>query len=92
MLTLTTLRLGLVVASTLALMAGLYIVFDAIGDAREEKVRAELTAQREAEKDAERQAVATAAEAAAGARQGALLPGSVARLRAGWCRDCSETR
>jgi len=65
---------------------------DEIGDRREAKVRQELAKQREAEKEAERQAAARAGEEAEAARRTALQPGSLARLRAGWCRDCVEAR
>ena len=44
MLTLATLRLGLIVAAVLAGMVGLFVVFDAIGDLREAKVRAKIDA------------------------------------------------
>lgn len=40
MLTLGTLRLGLIVVAVIAGMTGLYVIFDAIGDLREAKVRA----------------------------------------------------
>lgn len=44
MLTLATLRLGLIVVAAVAGLAGLYILFDAVGDLREAKVMAKINA------------------------------------------------
>lgn len=88
MLTLTTLRLGFIVAAGVAGLALVYYVFDAIGDQREAQVRAEWAeATAKAKDDARKQA-----DAAEDARLPAALPGSLKRLREAWCRDCTEAR
>lgn len=45
MLTMASLRLGLIVAAAIAVMGLVYFVFDAIGDAREAKVWAKVNAE-----------------------------------------------
>ena len=70
-----------------AAIALLWLV-DEIGDRREKKVRAEFAAI-EKKKEA---AVEVEAKAGEDARLPAFQPGSVARLKANWCRDCGEPK
>ena len=67
-----------------AVAVGLLWVIDEIGDRREQKV----VARHVAEEAKKAEAIDKAAREAADARAPALLPGSVARLRADWCRNC----
>jgi hypothetical protein len=73
-------------AAISASLIGLFWIVDEIGDRREAKVVA-----RYVERDAEAAEKARRdADAAEDARLPAALPGSIARLRAQFCRDCQE--
>jgi len=67
-----------------AVLVGLLWVIDEIGDRREKKV----TAVYQAEETKRLEAINKAAREAEDARAPAMAPGSLARLRAEWCRDC----
>ena len=72
----------------LALFAGGVWLVDAIGDRREAKVHAYY----EAIELKKREAISEEAKAGEDARLPAFQPGSVARLKANWCRDCGESK
>ena len=74
------------VLGALGFMAVVWWGVDAIGDRREAKVHAHYAAIELKKKEA----VEVEAKAGEDARLPALRPGSVARLRADWCRDCSK--
>ena len=67
-----------------AIAVGLLWVIDEIGDRREKKV----TAAYQAEETKRLEAINTSAKEAENARIPAMAPGSVARLRTDWCRNC----
>lgn len=79
--------IGLYVKAALwgaAAIAVLWLV-DEIGDRREAKVDARYAAIEKKRQEA----VEVEAKAGEDARLPALLPGSVARLKKEWCRDCN---
>lgn len=82
--------IGLYVKAALwgaAAIAVLWLV-DEIGDRREAKVDARYAAIEKKKQEA----VESEAKAGEDARLPAFQPGSVARLKANWCRDCGEAK
>ena len=69
-----------------AVAAGVLLIVDEIGDRREKKVDAKYA---EIERKKE-EAVKKSADEAEAAREPAFAPGSLARLKANWCRNCGD--
>ena len=76
------------VLGALGLFAAAWWIVDEIGDRREAKVHAHYAAIELKKKEA----IDVEAKAGEDARLPAFQPGSVARLKANWCRDCGESK
>ena len=86
------LRIAVVTAIGTALIVGGLWALDEYGDRRVTAAKVVWDAGQERLRLAAEEAARQSAEDAEKARLGALLPGSIARLRAEWCRDCQEAR